>query len=173
MGKETQNNKKSKIRIFIENYKKNWDNYVSREIAIEYKACLYFYCILVFHCIYLACKGQFQVSVLHMCEMIIATYLMGYVQIYLLGNFDEADSFGKREFGATVLCTAMYTIVSFLGNWFGRSILATALFFMFFLFSYWCVYLINKIKRNIDTGNLNEMLIQFKEGEMEYATDSD
>ena len=45
------------------------------------------------------------------------------------------------------------------------------MFFGFFIFAYWCVYLINKIKRNIDTRELNEMLVEFKEGERDYASD--
>ena len=36
------------------------------------------------------------------------------------------------------------------------------IFFGFIAFAYWCVYLINKIKRNIDTENLNDMLDQYK-----------
>lgn len=156
---------------FIEQYKKNWNSYLSKEIAIEYKACLYFYSILVFYCIYLACRGVFQASVLYMCEMIASTYLMGYLQIYCLNNFDEAEQFGIKELLKTLLCSTIYTGASYLGGWFGRNWFVTVLFWLFFVFAYWCVYLINKIKRNIDTRNLNEMLEQFKEGEKDYAAD--
>ena len=67
----------------------------------------------------------------------------------------------------------IYTGVSYLLGWFDRNILVTVLFFIFFVFAYWCAYLINKIKRDIDTKNLNEMLEQFKEEkeEREYAAD--
>lgn len=157
------------IKKFIKNYKKNLNSYLSKEIAIEYKACLYFYSILVFYCIYLVCQGVFHASILHMCEMIGSTYLMGYLQIYCLDNFDEAEQFGEREFMKTIICSVIYTGVSFLFGWFDRSIWVTLLFFSFFVFAYWCVYLINKMKRNIDTKNLNELLEQFKEGEKDYA----
>ena len=156
---------------FIENYKRNWNSYLSKEIAIEYKACLYFYSILVFYCIYLACKGVFQASVLYMCEMIASTYLMGYLQIYCLNNFDEAERFGIIEFLKTLLCSSIYTAASYLFGWFDKKLLVTVLFFAFFVFAYWCVFLINKIKRNIDTRNLNDMLEQFKEGDKDYAAD--
>lgn len=160
-----------KIWDFFKNYKKNWNSYLSNEIAIEYKACLYFYSILVFYCIYLACKDVFQASVLYMCEMIASAYLMGYVQIYCLGNFDEAERFSKKEFLKTLLCSGIYTGVSYVFGWFDRSLLVTASFLAFFVFAYWCVYLVNKMKRDIDTKNLNEMLERFKEGEKDYATD--
>lgn len=152
-------------------WKERWLIYISREIAIEYKACLYFYCILVFECIYLACKGQFQVSILHMCQMIVSTYMTGYLQIYVLNNFDEAETFGKWELACSILCSSIYTVLSYLFNWFGKEWLATILFFAFCVFWYWCIFLINKIKRDIDTRNLNEMLIQFKEGEKAYEAD--
>lgn len=156
---------------FTEKYRKNWNSYLSKEISIEYKACLYFYSILVFYCIYLASKGVFLASVLYMCEMIACTYLMGYLQIYCLNNFDEAERFGVREFLKTLLCSGIYTVLSYLFAWFDKKLLVTALFFIYFVFAYWCVYLINKIKRNIDTKKLNEMLVQFKKGEGDYASD--
>ena len=164
-------NADKKKNTLIENYKKNWNSYLSKEISIEYKACLYFYSILVFYCIYLACKGVFQASVLYMCEMIASTYLMGYLQIYCLSNFDEAERFGVKEFLKSLLCSGIYAAVSYLFGWFDRRLPVTVLFLAFFVFAYWCVYMINKIKRNIDTKNLNEMLEQFKEGEKDYASD--
>lgn len=160
-----------KKRSFFEKYRKNWNTYLSNEIAIEYKACLYFYSILVFYCIYLASKGVFQASVLYLCEIIASTYLMGYLQIYCLNNFDEAERFGGPEFLKTLFCSGIYTGVSYLFGWFDKNLSATVLFFVFILFAYWCIYLINKIKRNIDTKNLNEMLEQFKKGEQEHEAD--
>lgn len=168
-SEKAMQNSDNRIKKFIRNYKKNWNSYLSKEIAIEYKACLYFYSILVFYCIYLVCKGVFHASILHMCEMIGSTYLMGYLQIYCLDNFDEAERFGGREFMKTIICSIIYTGVSFLFGWFDRNIWVTLLFLAFFMFAYWCVYLINKMKRNIDTKNLNELLEQFKEGEKDYA----
>ena len=35
-----------------------WHRFVSREIAIDYKTCLYFCCVMVFYCIYLACFDE-------------------------------------------------------------------------------------------------------------------
>ena len=139
---------------FIKGFKK----YFSAEIAIEYKACLYFYAIVFFYCVCLALKGKFQADVLHLCEIILTTYLMGYLQVYVMGNFDEAEALGKREMAYILICTTIYTAASYLFGWFDRSLTTTLVFFGFIAFAYWCVYLINKIKRNIDTENLNDML---------------
>ena len=143
---------------FVKGFKK----YFSVEIAIEYKACLYFYAIVFFYCVCRALQGNFQASVLHMCEIILTTYLMGYLQVYLLQNFDEAETLGKREVLYILICTTIYTGASYLFGWFGRSLIPTLVFFGFIGFAYWCVYLINKIKRNIDTENLNDMLDKYK-----------
>lgn len=143
---------------FIKGFKK----YFSVEIAIEYKACLYFYAIVFFYCVCRALQGNFQASVLHMCEIILTTYLMGYLQVYLLQNFDEAETLGKREVLYILICTTIYTGASYLFGWFGRSLIPTLVFWGFIGFAYWCVYLINKIKRNIDTENLNDMLDKYK-----------
>lgn len=137
-------------------------SYFAWEIAIEYKACLYFFAILFFYCMFRITRGSFSASMLHMGEMIFTTYLMGYFQVYLLGNFDEGEKLGKKECCFLVLCTALYTAVSWLFGWFERDWTATAVYAAFIAFAYWCVYLINKIKRAIDTENLNRQLTEYK-----------
>lgn len=150
-----------KMSKFIKGFKK----YLGIEITIEYKACLYFYGILTFYCIYLICQKTYFASILHMCEMILAAYFMGYLQIYVLHNFDEAEKLGKREIISITLCSILYAAFSFLLGWFDRKIEVTGLYFLFTLFMYWCVYLINKMKRAADTDKLNRMLAEFKKGE--------
>lgn len=138
---------------------------LSAEIAIEYKACLYFFVILFFYCCVLAFRGIFQAGLLHMGEMILAAYLMGYLQVYVLGNFDEAETLGKREVFYILLCTAIYAGISWLCGWFDRNPAATAGFAGYMAFAYWCAYLVNKIKRDTDTEKLNQMLTKYKEAE--------
>ena len=88
-------------------------NYWGIEVAIEYKACLYFFCILFFYCCYLVAHKVYAASILHMAEMILGTYAMGYLQVYLLGNFDEAERFGKKEALKTGCCTLLYAAASY------------------------------------------------------------
>lgn len=146
---------------------RGFKRYLSDEIAIEYKACLYFFAILFFYCVYLIYNGIYSASILHMSEIILTTYIVGYLQVYGLYNFDEAEKLSGREAAALFLCSGLYTAVSFFSGWFGQSMAVTGLFFFYMLFMYWCAYLVNKIKRTIDTENLNKMLKEFKESDQD------
>lgn len=150
-----------KMNDFFKGFKK----YLGLEIAIEYKACLYFYGMLTFYCVYLISQRNYLASILHMCEMMLTAYFMGYLQIYVLHNFDEAQELGKKELLSITLCSFLYAVSSYLFRWFDRRIGVTLLYFAFTLFMYWCVYLINKFKRAADTEKLNKMLAEFKKGE--------
>ena len=46
------------------------------EVGIEFKACMYFFAILFYYCIYRITQGSFQADMLVMLEMIITTYVM-------------------------------------------------------------------------------------------------
>lgn len=142
-----------------------WEKYLAQEIGIEFKACLYFFAILFFYSMYRICNGNWEASIVIMAEMIFTTYAMGYLQVYVLENFDEADALGGKELFGIVLCTTLYTIVSYAGKWFDRNIYLTAGFLGYIAFTYVCAFWIYKIKRDIDTRLLNEDLQAFKERE--------
>lgn len=138
---------------------------ISREIAIEYKACLYFACIMFFYMVYLLWKGIDTVGVWVIWEMVLSAYAVGYLQCYLLWNFDEAERIGKKEVCAGLLCTGLYAGVSWGFDWYGKNPAVTLLFTGYMLLCYQCVFWANKIKRTIDTRNLNKMLDAYKKGE--------
>lgn len=141
-------------------------NLLKNEIVIEYKACLYFSCLISFYCVYLLCRGVYSVSILSLCEMILMAYFVGYLQIYVLHDFDEAEKFGKREATSAFLCTCIYAGVSGVLGWFEGNVWVTVLFSGYIFLCYLCVYLINKIRRKVDTDRLNDMLTAYKkEGE--------
>ncbi len=143
--------------------KRNWlRSYFSWEIAIEYKACLYFFCLLSFYCGYLLLKRVYSVRILFLVELICTTYFIGYLQVYVFHNFDESDHLRRKELFAILFCTGLYTAASVLFNWFDRGRIVTWIFFGYVLLSYFCAYLVNKIKKKIDTENLNDMLTQYK-----------
>lgn len=142
--------------------KKGFLRYLGDEIAIEYKACLYFFFILFFYCVYWVCHGLYSADMRHMAEIILTTYGMGYLQVYGLNNFDEAEEIGKKELVFLFLCAGIYTAASFGFGWFERNWTVTVIFFLYMLLGYWCVYLINKVKRKVDTERLNCMLTEFK-----------
>lgn len=139
-----------------------WERYLTKEIGIEFKACLYFFAILFFYCCYRLCNGLFVAEILHMAEMIFLTYVIGYVQVFLLWNFDEAETLGGREIYGIAICTIIYTGVSFACKWFDRNIWVTLGFALYIIVMYVCVYFIYKCRRNIDDKILNADLELFK-----------
>ena len=148
--------KKDKSRVTL------WELYLTKEIGIEFKACLYFFAILFFYCVVRIISGSFVADMLHMLEMILACYDIGYIQVYLLWNFDEADSLGGKELLGMVICTAVYSALSYAFGWFDRKPMATIIFAAYLMLTYICVYFIYKSKRYIDDKRLNEDLRIFQ-----------
>ncbi len=138
--------------------------YLSWEIAIEYKACMYFSCNLFFYCVYLMCHKIFDADIFHLFEIILTAYFVGYVQVYLFRNFDEAERLGKHGMCSIAFCIFLYAVSSWLFGWFDKSPVVEALYCAYMLFCYLCVFVCNKVKRAIDTENLNKMLTEFKKG---------
>lgn len=146
-------------------WKDGFRRIVRWEIAIEYKACLYFACIMFFYSAWLILDRNYYASVWMIWEMILTAYAVGYMQVYLFRNFDEAEQLGKRELFSIVLCSCLYAGASWGMGWFERRMPPTLLFVAYMLFCYVCVFLCNKIKRELDTKNLNRMLDAYKKGE--------
>lgn len=142
-----------------------WESFkriLSREVVIEYKACLYFACIVFFYFAYLLCQGVYLASMAFLFEMILTAYGAGYAQVYLFHNSDEAERLGGRDILGIIFCTSLYGGASYALAWFDRNLAATLLFLVYMLFVHYFVYLANKIKRAVDTENLNRMLTEFK-----------
>jgi len=139
-----------------------WERYLTTEIGIEFKACLYFFAILFFYCMYRMICGVFNASILHMAEMIFTCYIIGYLQVYLFWNFDEAETLGVKEIAGMVICTFIYGLISRLCNWFDGKLTVTFILAAYILITYLCVFLIYKTKRSIDDKKLNEELRLFQ-----------
>lgn len=163
--------KKEKTEIPKETPREKWKRFVGTEVGIEYKACLYFYCLLFFYCCYLVLQKTYTASILHMAEMIFTAYVIGYIQVYLFGNYDEAEHFGKKETAGAVICTLIYTGVSYWLGWFDRKPIVTVIFMLYFLFAGFCAFLVNRIKREVDTKQLNELLDAYKEEDEDGKSD--
>lgn len=147
------------------NVRSVWEHYLTREIGIEFKACLYFFCILVFYSIYRLAGGSYEANIIHMTEMILLTYAMGYVQVYLLSNFDEGERLGGREILYAILCSFIYVGISFAGKWFDRNVVVSVGFMLYMMLMYGCSFLVYKSKRDIDERLLNEDLKAFQQRE--------
>ncbi|MCR5033085.1 MAG: DUF3021 domain-containing protein [Lachnospiraceae bacterium] len=139
-----------------------WERYLTSEIGIEFKSCLYFFAILFFYCVVRMVNGSTDASILHMTEMIFTCYGIGYFQVYVLWNFDEAEKLGIKEIAGMVICTALYCGISYWGKWFDRELLPTLLFALYLMITYICVFYIYYSKRRIDDKKLNEDLKLFQ-----------
>ena len=138
------------------------ERYLTNEIGIEFKACLYFFAILFFYCMYRLIMGLDDARIIHMAEMIFTCYFIGYMQVFLFWNFDEAETLGIKECTGMVVCTALYCIVSYIGAWFDRDLKVTLLMALYLLICYVCVFFIYRSKRHIDDKKLNEELRLFQ-----------
>ena len=101
-------------------------------------------------------------DILHMAEMIFLAYIVGYIQVFLLWNFDEADDLGKKEWLGIIVCTSIYVAVSYVCGWFDKNIYVTIGFAGYVVFLYFCVFLVYKCRRKIDDKILNSDLELFK-----------
>lgn len=142
---------------------KKFRDYLRTEIAIEYKACLYFACILFFYFAYLMSRRVYSASILFMFEMIMTAYVMSYLQVYLFCDTDVADRPGTKGLLGILVCAGLYGAASFWLGWFEESFLASFMFVGYMLLIYSCVWLLNRMKRALDTEHLNKMLSEFKE----------
>lgn len=139
-----------------------WERYLTTEIGIEFKSCLYFFAILFFYCVYRMICGSFDASIIHMAEMILTCYGIGYLQVYVLWNFDEAEALRLKEIIGMLICTGIYCAVSFFGKWFDKNLLVTLILAAYIIVMYVCVFFIYKTKRRIDDKKLNEELKLFQ-----------
>ncbi|MBD5089806.1 MAG: DUF3021 family protein [Clostridiales bacterium] len=141
---------------------KRFKRYLAKEIGIDFKACLYFYCILLYYAVFKIIEGYMEANILIMLEMFLSTYIMGYVQVYVLRNFDEGEHFGWYEFIASVGCCLIYSGIGYWGKWFDRQLLPSLIFVGYLFLCYVCVFLAYKMKRIFDTKELNQDLETFK-----------
>ena len=139
-----------------------FERFLTKEIGIEFKACLYFFAILFFYCVYRLAMGIYDAGILHMAEMILICYVMGYIQVYVLWNFDESDVLGGKEWAGMLICTLFYSLLSYFLSWFDRKIWMSLIFALYLLLAYFCVFLIYLFKRRIDDKVLNEELKLFQ-----------
>lgn len=144
---------------------KGLKKYLTMEIGIEFKSALYFFAILFFISIYQIINGCWEVGIIVMAEIMTTAYIMGYIQVLCLRNFEETERIGRYEVGAIFGCSLVYGVVSYLGNWFEHKILVTVIFTAYVVFLYYCMIFVYYAKRHIDTELLNDDLEAFKKRE--------
>ena len=95
--------------------------------------------------------GSIDASIIHMGEMIFLTYGMCYLQIYLMKGFDEGEEFKLRELLLSIVCSIIYTTASWFFGWFDKNVPVTIGFFLFVVFAYFCGFLVEKIRRTLES----------------------
>ncbi|MBQ9903020.1 MAG: DUF3021 family protein [Clostridia bacterium] len=148
-----------------EKLKNGFKKALSNEIAIDFRACVYFFCVVMFYCAVALCKGIFQVKILTLVEIVLTNYVICYVQTYLFRDFDESQHFGTNELAGILMCTFLYVAASLLFGWFDGSELITGLFAAYIILTYVCVILCFAVKRKLDTRQLNKLLNNYKQNE--------
>lgn len=139
------------------------EQFLLKELGIEFKASLYFYTIFFFYFAYRIWCGSTQASLFVLVEMIVTTYFMGYLQVFLLGNFDEAETVDVSVV-IKVLCSSLvYSGISYLGNWFDKNLMVTFIYFVFMLLCYGCVYWTYSFRRAVSTKEMNRELQAYKQ----------
>ncbi len=136
--------------------------YLTRKIGVEIKCCLMFFMILCFYCGYKLLGGLPDANILHMLEMVILAYLLGWIQALIGSDFDEVDNLCAKDWAVVLVGSAIYTAVSLLFGWFDGNLMVTVLFAVYMIVTYLCIFLIYKIKRAIDAKLLNDDLRQFQ-----------
>lgn len=141
---------------------KLWQRLLSDEITVEFKSCLFFFCILFFYCTFRLIQNNTQADILHMFEMIILSYVMCYFQLYVLDAFDEGVVINFVSFVKIIFCSGIYVVASYFGKWFEGNLIATISFFAYLLLAYICFLFVNRFKRHYDEKILNEELQVFQ-----------
>ena len=140
-----------------------WEEVLSQEIAIKYKSGIYSLCHLLYCALYLLSQQRDQIGLFQLAEIVLLAWFINHLQVYFLDNFDEADQISGKWWLSAILCSILYMLVAGHLSWFGGDKLATIGFSFFQLFCYLGVYINNKIKRQIDSKQLNKQLQDFKQ----------
>lgn len=140
-----------------------FEKFLADELGIEFKAAMYFYTMFFFYVVYQLSKGTWQADLLVLLQMIATTYIMGYIQVFLLGNFDEAEHVTWQVVMKVICGALVYTGISYIGKWFDRNLTVTLIYFVFMIGCYVCAYWAYSVKRVVSTREMNEELNTFKQ----------
>ena len=139
------------------------EQFLLKELGIEFKAALYFYTMFFFYFAYRIWCGSIQANLIVLVEMIAATYIMAWLQTVLLGNFDEAEKVDVSVVIKMFCSAVVYVGISYVGNWFDRNLIVTAIYFVFMIACYISVYWAYSFRRIVSTKEMNDELQAFKQ----------
>lgn len=144
--------------------KTKWENVLSQEINIKYKASIYSICHLFYIAIFLINQQKYEISLIQLAQIVLLAWAINHIEIYIFANFDEADQLTGKWWLSALICSVLYMIAANWLNWFQGNLSVLVGFGTYQLFCYWGVYINNKIKRHIDSKQLNQLLKTYKQG---------
>jgi hypothetical protein len=149
---------RDKILTFVEKY-------LTRKIGVEIKCCVMFFMLLCFYAGYRLMHGFQDANIFYMIEMVILTYILGWIQMLLGSDFDEVDNLARKDWAVVAGGSAAYSLASFGFGWFERDYAVTFIFAVYMVIAYLGIFLIHKMKRSIDAKLLNNDLQRFQNRE--------
>ena len=145
--------------------KTKWQQWISREVSLEYKTSLYCFCLYFFYACHQLLKGVTTASIVVLFQMALVAYGVTFIQFYFFDNFDEADHIAGKKVLGPLVCTSIYSLVAYFLNWFDKRILVFSLFMAFLFLEYFLIFYFNRLKRKIDSKHLNQLLEDYKRRE--------
>ncbi|WP_303974526.1 DUF3021 domain-containing protein [Streptococcus merionis] len=143
--------------------KTKWQNFLSQEIAIEYKTATYCFVLYFFDICYQLWQGRSTVSILTLIEMVLVVYVVTQIQYWIFGNFDEADHLRGRRLLGLFVCPLLYGVAGSVFCWFDGNGLAQLALVVYVLLKDLSFFYFNRLKRRIDSKHLNQLLKDYKE----------
>ena len=141
------------------------EKYLTRKIGVEIKCCVMFFMLLCFYAGYRLICGFQEADILHMLEMVILAYILGWIQMLAGSDFDEVERLNMKDWVVVVGGSAVYSLTSFVLGWFERNSAVTFIFAVYMVIAYLGIFLIHKMKRAIDAKLLNNDLQKFQKRE--------
>lgn len=144
--------------------------YCTWEITTEMYASGYTLGFLGMYCIAAWINGKREVGIIMILQMLIVAYVIAFIQnIIFLNNRKLTDKEYKIRVVLWHLSSNIIGLLSAIGlGWFQEFQLWITIFFIIFMISmFTVVWILMSVNREVDTENLNNILIEYKKNSKE------
>lgn len=138
------------------------ERWLTIKIGVEIRCCLSFFLMLFYYCVYRLLGGVAEAGILHLTEMVLLAYLVGWVQALLKADFDQIDRIGWKEAAVLTGGAAAYGLAAWLFGWFDGKTGVVLLFFVYMVCCGLATFWMCQLKRAIDAKLLNDELQAFQ-----------
>ena len=138
------------------------ERWLTIKIGVEIRCCLSFFLMLFYYCVYRLLGGVTEAGILHIAEMVLLAYLVGWAQALLKADFDQIDRIGWKEAAVLLAGSAAYGLAAWLFGWFDGKSAVTLLFVLYMICCGLATFWMCRLKRAIDAKLLNDELQAFQ-----------